>query len=581
LYLLLYVLVTASTLKVNFAPYLIDIVLHGRVDSLRHKAKVRGGILKITLFKSDDQSIWGILEVPDNDEKDVLRQKSSFQHQDLEDKLAVSRKDRRVADERHSVRKQMALEESERNRLEGKKEEEKQNAEDEMYATFSKLHEPSPLANFESIGNHRFPTSNVFENEMDDIDDNRETEEVSSDGLENSQISVGSQSGDCHMSATPEIDEDSDLKYIPPPRVVGTCVDGSSAKVNINFTPRVFPTPMRESTQANEEDWIAKNRKHLKKHGTLGRNMPKGNGIDVTEEDPAWLKAKGDDFYRVGDFLSAMNAYSAALDIDESMVSCYSNRSACYLKLSSPHDCKSDCSQAIVILEQDAKDDSGLIESTQTKVLLKLLMRRGVANCQMGLYKEATNDYQECLRILLQSSSSILDISAKNLQSDIEKLSQLEKADNLKKNADTKFSQSDISDALKLYSDALLESPLHVGCLSNRAACKIATRDFCGCIRDCSLALDIFDSDDSLQCSTPLSSGSSEKLSMLTAILPAKGSDKRKSWYLKTLVRRGAAHFQAGNVNDAILDYSKACAIDPTNNSLKTDLNNLRNSRSM
>mmetsp|Transcript_6431 Transcript_6431/g.10524 ORF Transcript_6431/g.10524 Transcript_6431/m.10524 type:complete len:476 (-) Transcript_6431:116-1543(-) len=475
----------------------------------------------------------------------------------------------------------MALEESERNRLEGKKEEEKQNAEDEMYATFSKLHEPSPLANFESIGNHRFPTSNVFENEMDDIDDNRETEEVSSDGLENSQISVGSQSGDCHMSATPEIDEDSDLKYIPPPRVVGTCVDGSSAKVNINFTPRVFPTPMRESTQANEEDWIAKNRKHLKKHGTLGRNMPKGNGIDVTEEDPAWLKAKGDDFYRVGDFLSAMNAYSAALDIDESMVSCYSNRSACYLKLSSPHDCKSDCSQAIVILEQDAKDDSGLIESTQTKVLLKLLMRRGVANCQMGLYKEATNDYQECLRILLQSSSSILDISAKNLQSDIEKLSQLEKADNLKKNADTKFSQSDISDALKLYSDALLESPLHVGCLSNRAACKIATRDFCGCIRDCSLALDIFDSDDSLQCSTPLSSGSSEKLSMLTAILPAKGSDKRKSWYLKTLVRRGAAHFQAGNVNDAILDYSKACAIDPTNNSLKTDLNNLRNSRSM
>mmetsp|Transcript_25929 Transcript_25929/g.48681 ORF Transcript_25929/g.48681 Transcript_25929/m.48681 type:complete len:182 (+) Transcript_25929:562-1107(+) len=170
----------------------------------------------------------------------------------------------------------MALEESERNRLEGKKEEEKQNAEDEMYATFSKLHEPSPLANFESIGNHRFPTSNVFENEMDDIDDNRETEEVSSDGLENSQISVGSQSGDCHMSATPEIDEDSDLKYIPPPRVVGTCVDGSSAKVNINFTPRVFPTPMRESTQANEEDWIAKNRKHLKKHGTLGRNMPKG-----------------------------------------------------------------------------------------------------------------------------------------------------------------------------------------------------------------------------------------------------------------------------------------------------------------
>lgn len=476
----------------------------------------------------------------------------------------------------------MALEESERNRLEGKKEEEKHNAEDEMYDTFSKLQVPSPLPKVQTVGNNHSPTSDVMENENEGLDSYRETESaelIDAGSLEISQLSVGSESGELQMSEVPEVDEDSDLKYIPPPRVVGTSADGASGRVNINFTPRVFPTPMRESTQANEEDWIAKNRKHLKKHGTLGRNMPKGNGVDVTEEDPAWLKAKGDDFYRVGDFLSAMNAYSAALDIDESMVSCYSNRSACYLKLSSPHDCKSDCTQAIEILENDAKFENDLIDSTQTKVLLKLLMRRGVANCQMGLYKEAINDYQDCLR-LLQNSSNNLDMSAENLENDIEKLIQLEKADCLKKNADTKFSQSDISEALKLYSDALLESPLHVGCLSNRAACKIAIRDFGGCVNDCSLALEIFDSDDSLQSSTPLSSGSSENLSMLTAILPAKGSDKRKSWYLKTLVRRGAAHFQAGNVEEAILDYSKACAIDPTNNSLKTDLNNLRNSRS-
>jgi len=54
---------------------------------------------------------------------------------------------------------------------------------------------------------------------------------------------------------------------------------------------------------------------------------------DVSEEDPVWLKAKGDDFFRSGDCRSAVNAYSAAIDADEQMTACYSNRSACFLKL--------------------------------------------------------------------------------------------------------------------------------------------------------------------------------------------------------------------------------------------------------
>ncbi len=53
----------------------------------------------------------------------------------------------------------------------------------------------------------------------------------------------------------------------------------------------------------------------------------------MSEEDPVWLKAKGDDFFRAGDCRSALNAYSAALDADETMTACLSNRAACYLKL--------------------------------------------------------------------------------------------------------------------------------------------------------------------------------------------------------------------------------------------------------
>jgi hypothetical protein len=53
---------------------------------------------------------------------------------------------------------------------------------------------------------------------------------------------------------------------------------------------------MRESKASEEEDWIAKNRRHLKQHGVIGKNI--SGGGDFSEEDPVWLKAKGDDFFR-------------------------------------------------------------------------------------------------------------------------------------------------------------------------------------------------------------------------------------------------------------------------------------------
>ena len=53
----------------------------------------------------------------------------------------------------------------------------------------------------------------------------------------------------------------------------------------MKYTPRVFPTPMRESKASEEEDWIAKNRQNLKKHAILGKGV-KG-GADVSESDPA------------------------------------------------------------------------------------------------------------------------------------------------------------------------------------------------------------------------------------------------------------------------------------------------------
>lgn len=73
-----------------------------------------------------------------------------------------------------------------------------------------------------------------------------------------------------------EVDGESDAPEIvelPPPR---ECMQSE-----IRFTPRVFPTPSRESKAAEEEDWLLKNRKHINKHQGLNRTSE----YDISETD--------------------------------------------------------------------------------------------------------------------------------------------------------------------------------------------------------------------------------------------------------------------------------------------------------
>ena len=329
--------------------------------------------------------------------------------------------------------------------------------------------------------------------------------------------------------------------------------------------------------------------------------MP-SSGADASEEDPAWLKAKGDDFYRGGDFLSALNVYSAAIDMDEHLTACYSNRSACYLRLNMTAECRLDCTEGIRQLDDElsamgstSASASALSESAAKEVialkslLSKLLLRRGSANCQMGLFSEAVHDYTRASNLLFgfegKSTSkkdghderyeerelSLPGITRASLSADLSIMSRLLSADILKKEGDALFADNLLAESCLKYETALLSVPVHVGCLSNRSACRLAMKDTVGCIQDCSSALSLLmDSD---------SDSSGGEISMLRSILPPKGSDKRTQWVVKTLVRRGTAFAQLAQLDEAVEDFRRASAMDPKNEVLKSDLNKILNYR--
>eukprot|EP01031_Cornospumella_fuschlensis_P026010 gene26010-31409_t len=577
------IFVSARSLKVNFSPYLLDILLFDQVNSVHHKAIVKDGTLHITLFKIK-QDFWGKCEA-EGDKQELLAVKQQALHtqEQLEAELKTKRTDRKVEEERTSVRKQMALEEEVRTRLETLQQEEKEAAEREVYATFAKLQEQEAAKNNpKKSGNH---STSALPKRLDSI---QEEATSAQSKLDDDEIFADEDIED-YVAPSPlrqakreekeetySRTEEEDIKYVPPPRSV-------EGKVTIKHTPRYFPTPMRESKQAEEEDWIAKNRQHLKKHGVLGKNV----GSDVTEEDPVWLKAKGDDFFRTGDVQSALNAYSAAIDADPAFLACYANRSACYLKLGLHAQCKADCdmvlSKSVELADAlpNSEEDIAKHNAERMKLMasiVKTYIRRGAAYCQMGQFHESLSDYCQALVKFQQLSGSAIsqlgNITMESIQADIDRLKLLHQVEASKKEGDRLFGEKQLEGALEKYNAALLALPVHVSSLSNRSACKLALGDIEGAVQDCQQAVHLLQlaTDDR----TILPIGQQQASDMLAAILPPPKSAKRKQWLLKTLVRQAMALVQLDRIPAAIECYQQAHNLEPSDEQIAADLKKLQ-----
>jgi dyslexia susceptibility 1 candidate gene 1 protein len=297
-------------LKVNFSPYILDIVLFKEVDSVKHKATVKDGVLSITLCKKEP-GLWGAIEIDGSKEEiKAAKMDASAQQAVLNETLSQQRHERKLAEEKHSLRKQMKLEEMERTRVENLKQEEKESAEKEVYEAFAQMHmkenkvdgKAKPPAattkkavSFGADSTAPLPipptvtkapsTSNIDSFlAADDIDDAprgdgkqpkysmEEIDESEDDEWEKVASPVPGAKTDI-FDGTPQYteEEEEEVRYVPPPRSSGLSTNADQ-KIGISFTPRVFPTPMRESKAAEEEDWVAKNRRHIKNHGVLGKS---------------------------------------------------------------------------------------------------------------------------------------------------------------------------------------------------------------------------------------------------------------------------------------------------------------------
>lgn len=334
-------------IKVSFPPYLFECILYAPVDDQTSTAQIGNGAVVFKL-KKQEPGMWLQL-TKDETDKQVIKQKKEEAIQKNQERAEQEKKqkaEKKRESEKYTINEMMKLEDSERDRINNIKEDERQKATEDLEKW---KEEQRQMAEQEK---QRILEEKMAEDARKREEDRKKKKKKGKNIFEESAEGV-------------------------PKREVG--------KIEVKFTPRVFPTAARESQTPQEEEWLKKQAE--------ARKAIEIEDSDLTEEEknPMFLRDKGNEFFKAGNFQAAVNAYTTAIRYSPKMPSLYSNRAACHLKLRNFFKVIEDCSKAIDLLHPPVP------QNASSRV--KALVRKGTAFCELEMYVEGLKDYECALKI--------------------------------------------------------------------------------------------------------------------------------------------------------------------------------------
>ncbi|KAK3733290.1 hypothetical protein QZH41_011121, partial [Actinostola sp. cb2023] len=362
---------TEEYIKVSYPPYLFEVFLFAPVEDVKNKATIGHGVVVFSLIKKE-AGLWSSLQAPEAEDKDFTKRKREEAIQRAHERAVEEEKIKETQkreQERYALRQLMKMEEDEKIRIEEVKEQERQTA-TAAIEELKKQHNTKPsLNNLDSDdddgGDDDEATvkenKNIFNEKKDDDD----TVHI------NQTITTKSPTKTHVKNHFQKKNKKKDLldRPLPAPRESGC--------IQVSFTPRPFKTAARESKAPEEEEWLKKVAEASRNKKTL-KDDP--DTVDMEEMNPLWLKDKGIGFYKAGNYVAAINAFTAALILDGDIPSLHSNRAACHLHLKQFRECVQDCTCALDLLTPPVPDNA----SSRCRALV----RRGTAFFQINEYVE-------------------------------------------------------------------------------------------------------------------------------------------------------------------------------------------------
>ncbi|KAJ3044803.1 Dynein assembly factor 4, axonemal [Rhizophlyctis rosea] len=393
-------------IKVNFPPYFFELNLYAAVESESAVAAVGNGCVKFTLTKKE-HVLWNRVTttISDHDELKRRRAEAEQKAHQRQEELRQERLRRKRDEERQLVQKQIEVERAERERVAALKEEEKRQAQAALAEWAEDIKTAPPVEEEEQ--NDIAAAADFPEQEEGAIfaDD-----DLADEAMDNSYVPSGiTEIGDEDEVDDEDVDDEAGIdmeairakvreqmqgKARPPPRA-------TNAEIEITFTSRGL-IPTKTARESEDAKWRVK---IADAQAAYDRKQKKSDARNIEEQNPVFLKDKGNDFYRKGNFAAAVNAYTAALDLDPENISCLSNRAACHLQLSQPNLCITDCTRVLTLLQKE--EDLAIAQLADTpeaverrrKAGLKVLLRRGAAKVAAGDMDGGRGDYEQALAL--------------------------------------------------------------------------------------------------------------------------------------------------------------------------------------
>ncbi|XP_069723018.1 dynein axonemal assembly factor 4 isoform X2 [Phaenicophaeus curvirostris] len=371
---------TEQYLKVSIPPFLFEAILYAPIDDTNSTAKIGNGNIFFTLYKKE-AAMWDslTLENATKEKLQCLRENAVLKAHERAKEETEAKKVTKQEHKKYALEATMKLEEAERKRIEDLKEKERQKVTKELELWKKQQQDAEKQRRAQKEVELHQQVEQLKEKKKEKIDKARIPSEVTS------------------KTRLKTARENLKEEQLPAPR--------SAATIKINFTSRVFPTALRESRVAEEEEWL---RKQAEARRTISADLSELEDLKEEEKNPDWLKDKGNKMFATGDYLGAVNAYNLAVRLNNKLPLLYLNRAACHLKLRNLHKAIEDSSKALELLRPPVPDNEN--------ARVKAYVRRGTAFCQLELYIEGLQDYEAALKI---------DPNNKIIEEDAEKIRHL------------------------------------------------------------------------------------------------------------------------------------------------------------
>lgn len=526
-------------LKVSYPPYIIHLDLWGYVVEERCRSIIDRdkGLLTIQLFKLEKEEWFTLIyEGPSDKER---RLASIQRHERLLEKQRNQVKETKQLEEKSMLRNQMALEKRQREKLQDIKEKEKDREEQEVYKSFERLKKQKKEGQSKQKEEKITSKKKVSFTESD-----KEKPDIPSQALQ-AQHGIITRPIKSQPSAPPPI-----RKRI---------------KATFHVTPRLFKTPIRESTFKKEQTFILKNRHSLKTNKLL-------NDISSIDENPVWLLRKANEFHeKHGDYLSAINACTQVIELLEgenngNKIEALSQRAECYLQMNQLEFCIQDCQLALSLMKkkpcdvEDNKQDGLLVTSS-------LYRKLGHAFFQNEKYTDGNRNIQKAFQIIVSTTESDKNKHLQELSQESEHSQNILKACEKTRKANTLLIKSRYTkQALELYGQAIQHDKTYIHAYSNRSLCHLQLGEYMKCIQDCNTTLNFLSRDFIPK----------RKITSITSLNSKK--KKRKDLVISTISRRASARMALEDYDGCLKDLEavKKILLGQGDDYQKEDINSIQ-----